>query len=421
MSILKKAGKIFGGIILLLIISLVIYLNYGLYYSPRFAVVEKDEVNIDLLAQLRYLKVKMHTGAPDDMQRYFPEGFVFMHALYGLSWCEFLKYVNKDSELFKEGHNEIQFSYNEINSEKGRSTFEEKLLLPYGAFYTGWNNYLLGRKIAIEKPQDRDSAEVKIYEANCDRIAAVVDSSVSPYAETYSGKAWPADVSVGIASLANHDKIFQQKYEASIKLWISKVKRFLDTDGLMPYAFDPGNLKVTVNEKGSAQSLVQNFLFEIDSNFCKEQFIIYKKLFLDSRAGLPGILQYKKGTTGKTDVDSGPVILGVGGPASIVGLRVMSLMKENETAIGLRNSIETFGFATENNKQKKYLFGKLAMADVFICWANSTETNKATKLTTGKHWRIKFQLYSLLILLPVLFLFFRLAGARYRYKKLRKI
>jgi hypothetical protein len=355
------------------------------------------------------------------MQRYFPEGFVFMHALYGLSWCEFLKHVDKDSELFKEGHNEVRFSFNEINSEKGKSTFQEKLPLPYGAFYIGWSNYLLGKKIAIEKPQAHDSVEVKMYQANCNRIAADINSSASPYPETYSGKAWPADVSVGIASLANHDNIFQQKYAASLQLWISKVKRFTDADGLIPYAFDPINLKVTVNEKGSAQSLVLNFLFEIDTSFCREQFNIYKKLFLDSRAGLPGILQYKKGTTGKTDADSGPVILGVGGPASIVGLRVMSLMKENETAIGLRNSIETFGLATENNKQKKYLFGKLAMADAFICWANATETNAATKLVTDKHWRIKFQLYSLLILLPVLFLFLRLAGAGYRYKKKQQV
>jgi hypothetical protein len=132
---------------------------------------------------------------------------------------------------------------------------------------------------------------------------------------------------------------------------------------------------------------------------------------------LPGILQYKKGTAGKTDADSGPVIFGVGGPASIVGLRVMSLMKENETAIGLRNSIETFGFGTGRSEQKKYLFGKLPMADVFICWANSTETNPGTELTTEKHWRIKFQLYSLLILLPVTLFFLRLAGVKFRRNK----
>ncbi len=414
MKIIKKTGKIIWGIFLLLIISLIVYLNYGLYYAPRFATIEKDEVNIDLLYQLRFLKTQMHKGAADDMQKYYPEGFVFLNAIYGLSWCELLKHINKDSELFKEGHKEIQFAYNEINSEKGRSIFQQQLPLPYGAFYIGWNNYLLGKKLSVEEPANRDPAEIKLYEANCDTIAAVIDASASPYPESYKGYAWPADVSVGIASLANHDRVFQQKYTASIALWISKVKQFCDADGLMPYAFDPVSLQVKENAKGSSQSLIQNFLFETDTTFCKEQFIIYKKLFLDSRAGLPGIRQYKKGSKGDSDADSGPIIFGIGGPASIVGLRTMCLMKENETAFGLRNSIETFGFATESGKQKKYISGKLPMADAFICWANTTEINAATKLAAGANWRIKFQLYSLLVLLPVLFLLWRLARVRSR-------
>jgi hypothetical protein len=417
MKTVKKAGKMILGIFLLLMISLIIYLNYGLYYSPRFAAIEKDEVNIDVLAQLRFLKAEMHTGAADQMQKYYPEGFVFMNAIYGLSWCELLKHMDKDSELFKEGHKEIQFSFNEINSEKGQHIFQAQLSLPYGAFYIGWNNYLLGKKLSVERPADRDSAEIRSFKASCNKIADVIDSSASPYPETYKSQAWPADVSVGIASLANHDKIFGQKYAASIQLWISKVKKFTDPDGLMPYAFDPVSLQVTENAKGSSQSLIQNLLFETDSSFCREQFTIYKKLFLVSRAGLPGILQYRKGTKGETDVDSGPVIFGIGGPASIVGLRAMSLMKENETAVGLRNSIETFGFTTGNNKQKKYLFGKFPMADAFICWANTTEMNAATKLSTDKPWRIKFQLYSLLILLPVLFLFLGLVGVKFRRNK----
>ncbi|MBC7865010.1 MAG: hypothetical protein IAF38_18695 [Bacteroidia bacterium] len=408
MKIIKIIGKTVWGIFLVLILSIVIYLNCGLYYSPCFEKVEKDEVNVDVLYQLRFLKTEMHKGAADEMQSYFPEGFIFMNALYGLSWSELVKKIDKDSELFKEAHKEIQFSYNEINSEKGTRIFPRQLELPYGAFYIGWNNYLLGKKLAIEKPEDRDSSEIKLYEASCARISDVIDSSASPYPESYAGFSWPADVSVCIACLANHDKIFQQKYSSAIKQWIQKVKRLADPDGLMPHSFDPATLQVKENARGCSQSLIQNFLFEIDSTFGKEQFTTYKKLFLDARVGLPGIREYKKGNESEGDVDSGPVIFGIGGSASIVGLRAMGLMKENETAIGLRNSIETFGFSLESEKQKKYLFGELPMADAFICWANSTEINSATKLSTNKYWLGNFQLYSLCVLLPVLYFLWRL-------------
>jgi len=129
-------------------------------------------------------------------------------------------------------------------------------------------------------------------------------------------------------------------------------------------------------------------------------------LFSDNRFGLSGIRQYPSGIKGGGDIDSGPIIFGIGGAASIVGQRVYAQQNDWATYEGLRNSIESFGFGLTINKKKRYIFGQLPMADAFICWSNAIEkTSDQVKVTTN--WRIRFHLYSAFVL-AVLFLIFKL-------------
>jgi len=67
-------------------------------------------------------------------------------------------------------------------------------------------------------------------------------------------------------------------------------------------------------------------------------------------------------------------------------------------AIGLRNSIETFGLGRSKQGKKNYLRGKLPMADAFIAWANSPEAYQTNRWKTRKNWRIRTQLLSLMLL-----------------------
>lgn len=140
-----------------------------------------------------------------------------------------------------------------------------------------------------------------------------------------------------------------------------------------------------------------NFLLEIDKEFAMAQFERYQNQFLDTRFGLPGIREYPKGTSGLADVDSGPILLDIGGAASLVGQRTMARYAAIKTAIGLRNSIESFGLAYAKNGYKKYVLGREPIADAFIAWANVINLQKVEKEVGN--WRWAFQLLSLGILL----------------------
>ncbi len=395
---MKKAIKIFIKSALVAIIIGIGYLNASLYYSPKFIEENGVEYNEDVYNQLNFLKAELQNGAGAEMQKMFPEGFVFINALYALSWCNLVYNLDRNSSKYKEGESQISWALNEINSQSAKMTFDKKLPLEYGAFYSGWSNYLLGNKLMLQSHNSRDSVEVKMFKKNCDRIATALSHSANPYLESYIGQAWPADIIVGVASLSIHDKMFDPLYQYQIDEWLIKVINRLDPEtGLIPHSVNSINGETMEGARGSSQSLILHFLRDIDEDLSKKQFGIYKELFLDWRFGLPGIREYPKGQKGKGDIDSGPVILGIGGAASIVGQRTMGEYGNWEICEGLRNCLEAFGAAYTVNGKKKYIFGQLPMADAFIAWSNSLETNKED-MKVDSNWRVTFQLLSVLLI-----------------------
>src|SRR6187402_744043 len=128
----------------------------------------------------------------------------------------------------------IQKAWDKIDSDVGRNPFSEELPLAYGAFYTGWSTYLLGKKLSIEQATDRNAEEVALFKRQCERIDSSIHERIYPV--SYYGAAWPGDVLVCIASLSLHDKLFQVKYAPSIKQWLENVKTKLDYHGLIPHA-----------------------------------------------------------------------------------------------------------------------------------------------------------------------------------------
>ena len=395
--------KIFTSFILILLLSTVLYINKAIYYTPAIQVIENDTVNMDVLHQLRYLKHEMAAGAADDMQGLYPEGYIFMHALYGLAWHDFARELTPASPLYTEAQEEISKSCAAVRLPKARAIFDEHLVLPYGAFYTGWSSYLIGKKLSLEKAAERNVEEVLYFQQQCALIAEAFTNYTSPYPESYYQAAWPADAMVCAASLRLHDELFNPKYSNIVYTWIGKVKKTLDTKGLIPHSTHPVTGQPREPARGSSQSLMLIFLHEIDPAFGKQQFDIYKKNFPDKRLGLPGIREYPIGVMGTGDVDSGPVIFQMGASASIVGMRTLATYQETSAAYAIHCGIEAFGFATGSEDERKYILGVLPMADVFITWAQTSIPVHTYKSTLNVS---RFHVYSLLVIIIIMTLLF---------------
>ena len=374
--------------------------NIRLYHHPEFRHSSSGEVNTTLFKQLHFLKGALHAGAGSKMQNIYPEGFLFIPALYGLAWCNALKPQPPQSDLFREGLQEIDWALARVQSGEAKAVFQKDLLLEYGAFYQGWTNWLLGQKLALQKPGARDPAETAQFISKCRQIAAAFEAGSTPYLSSYEYGIWPADNMVCMAVLALHDRLFPPEFAAIKQRWLGRVKSGLGAGtGLVPHEAAPDGSMVT-GARGSSQSLMLVFLAEIDTAFARQQFEGYTRHFLDYRFGLPGIREYPRGFSGSGDIDSGPVICDIGGAASIVGIAAMARQGRPDLSMQIRNAVEGIAWPWENADTKRYFFGQVPMADAFLAWANSFAP--APDPPDSHSWRWVFHAWSLLIILGVL-------------------
>lgn len=408
---MRKAFRISLTFLLLLFPAYLFYVNVKLFYQPQFETIEKSTVNVDLLKQLRYLERRIHEGEDEQMQQLFPEGKMFMDALYGLSWSEMAAHLDRSSALYKEAYRESYWCFTQMNTDHVRNIFPENLALPYGAFYNGWSAYHMAKLLATEDPAHHDSLLGNTFKQRCAAIDSALRHSATPYLESYRRNAWPADNMLCLAALSEHDKLFPPLYTQTIRDWVGKVRERLDPKGLLPHkvSFIDGTSLNTA--RGCSMSLMLCFLKSIDSSLYREQYMRYRENFLTTRFGLPGIREYTKFSFNMGDADSGPVIFGIGSSASIVGVRVLAGERAPE-AVAMRNSIEAFGMSVQGGKEKEYLFGTLPMADAFIAWVNSTEQTPQQALGGAVQGRGGFFFYSLLMVLPFGFFIYRAGQTR---------
>jgi hypothetical protein len=388
-------------IVTILLLPFVVYLlviNAKLYYHPRFQLAEAGYVNLDLKEELYHLKGEMRQGAAHEMQGVFPEGFVFMNAVYGLAICNYLNnsggHLSPDIKELREDLKEVSIA---LHSPEATGIFNEGLPLPYGAYYNGWVTYFEGKRLSVERPDSRDSLQVVQFKAACQRMAEAFQSAGTPWLESYHLNTWPADNILCVAALRLHDQLFPPKYEALVSSWLERIKPLLDpATGLIPHSVNLDG-KLLEGARGSSQTLMLTLLPLIDSSFAGQQFALFQKHFVDHPFQLTGIREYPFGTEGEGDVDAGPVICGLGGAASIVGIAAFQQNGRIKEAYQLRNEVEGLAVPLRLSGEKYYFFGAMPMADAFLAWVNSFQAVPDGLTKTSARWWL-FHLLSMLLL-----------------------
>lgn len=393
---INKILKLIFALPIIVILIVILVINAKLYDRSEITIVDNDTLNIELLAELHGLKSAIMNNADKDMQQLFPEGFLFMNALYGLSWCNFIGRLDPSSKYFNEGVQEIQRAYDKINSAQGQSSFDDSLPIPYGAFYAGWSTYLLARKLNLEQPESSNLDEVKNFKSQCLQISRVIRST--PFPVSYRGGAWPADAMICIAALSLHDRMYTPLYSDIIAVWIEAVKSKLDLHGLIPHAVNASTGEISENARGSSQSLMLIFLHDIDESFANQQYKIYKTKFPEGRFGLNGLREYPRDVPGGADVDSGPVVFGMGSAATIVGMGTMYQFNENREGNRINDTVEALGLSFNISGRKMYLLGALPMADAFVCWAHSLQRS----FPINRSHFVSFHIYSAVVVLGLI-------------------
>jgi hypothetical protein len=311
----------------------------------------------DVRRQLAYVRAELESGAAEEAQRQFPEGYFFLHALYGLAA------VNLGQAP------EARWALTRLETDAARAQFAGDMQPRWGVFYRGWTNWLRGGIVALS-PSAEDTVR---FRADSAALAAAFDESATPFLPSYPGRAWPVDSTVALASLALHDRLFPPLYRPILVRWVAGARANLDPGtGLIPHTADIDTGFMTAGARGTSQSLINRFLPEIDAEFSREQYVRFRGLFLSTPLGLgPAVREYPPGVSGPADVDSGPLPLGISLPATVVTLGAARVHRDDSLAGALATFGEVAGLPLDTPSTRRYAFGAVPIGDAFLAWAKS--------------------------------------------------
>jgi hypothetical protein len=137
--------------------------------------------------------------------------------------------------------------------------------------------------------------------------------------QTYPGETYPVDQSAAAASVALHARATGGDAQALLQDWLLRLRRTaIDPDsGMLFQSLDPVSGRAVDAPRGSGTALASYFLGFVDRAASER---LYRSLILERRAGMGGFREYPIGMSGSGDIDSGPVIAGLGVSASGFGL-----------------------------------------------------------------------------------------------------
>lgn len=358
---------------------------------PQIRLYREEQPRTDIVAQLRFLRSELNSGLGQEMQSLFPEGHFFAHALYGLAWTDIAR---ADPAHRSEGLREARWSLEQLESPAGRAVFDADLRPAHGVFYAGWSTRLRGAVIELAGPGAPESAR---FTADCAELAAAF-AAHGPFLQAYPGQAWPVDSVVAVAALRLHDRIFTPRFEPVIADWLTSARSRLDpATGLLPHSSAPS----TEGARGSSQAIIQRFLREIDSAWADEQYGRFRRAFVATPLGLPGVREYPHGLDGAGDVDSGPLILGVSASATVVALGAARVHGDLPLAGALTGLGEGLGVPVTLGGSKRYAFGVLPIGDAFLAWSAAAPTSTAAQSfppVTDWWWRLPWHAFALVLL-----------------------
>ncbi|MEV8346635.1 hypothetical protein [Streptomyces niveus] len=322
--------------------------------------------------QLAFIREALDDGAGDAAQQQFPEGYFFLHALYGLSWVE-LGMREPAGAARDEAEREARWALGRLDSDAGRAAFSAGLTPSYGVFYRGWTNWLRGGTLMLRPAGERDAGQVRRFAAESAALGLAFDDADSPYLTAYPGQAWPVDSTVAVASLRLHDTLLPARFGGTVERWLDGVRQRLDPrTGLLPHRVTPDTGEPVEVARGTSQSIIQRFLVDIDPDFAREQYTVFRDRYVVTPLGLgPTTREYPEGMDGPADVDSGPLPLGVSLSATVVTIGAAQVQGDASLAQGIAGYGELLGVPVSTPWTKRYAFGLIPIGDAFVAWSKT--------------------------------------------------
>jgi hypothetical protein len=390
MRIVRTLGLTVAVLLVSAIILLLALTNFRLYSPGR---------TDTAMSQLYFLKQSLSEGGAERMQTLFPEGYLFTWALYGLTSANVARSLPPDDPRRTEALRAAREAVTHLDTAAAKGTFVADMTPRYGAFYASWSLYLRSAVLRASGPADPAPFDRVRFERDCDDFAGALSSSESPFLDSYPSAAWPVDTAVGVAALAIADPYLGHRHKATIAGWVARARQHRDlrTGALSHTATPEGH--PAGGPRGGSLAMMSYVLADVDPVFAREQYAALRKYFVDYRWGIPAVREYPHGVNGPSDVDSGPLVMGFSGPASVLGAGAAIANGDHTLASTLLATIEMVGMPVELGGSRQYAGGYLPVGDGFLAWARSAPPPPTAVYPTiiPPGWRLLVHALSLLV------------------------
>ena len=184
--------------------------------------------------------------------------------------------------------------------------------------------------------RDHD-ASIAAYER---RLAAAPRGLI----ETYPGEAYPTDCAAVAAAIAVHGRATGTSHDAVLRQWAAAVRadQIDRASGLVIQRMDALTGAAHDAPRGSGTALAAYFAGFADRAVGRELAEGTHRQ-LATRFGFSAIREYAPGFEGVGDVDSGPVVLGVGVSATGFALAAMRALGDEDAFTALYRTVALFG------------------------------------------------------------------------------
>lgn len=303
--------------------------------------------------QINYLNTALSSGQDDVLQQRYPEGKIFSNALLALSVVEYSDNTGRTSDYYAEI---VDACISRIFSDEALSNFDPNLEVPYGIFFNGWASFV---SKTYAKSTLFEHSKIPKFVQNqgdvvMDRILEAIKSSTC-LLPSYGSSVWPADNIVAATTLT---------IDSLRSNWISCIYAASDS----PYQLINHSSDQKVIVRGSSSALMLYFLLLLDIEADESHDLAFQRAFVDNYGGLQLVAEFPD-RTGNSDYDSGPLFLGYGTAATIMNIKLQSVLRPRDAKMTW--AIMNMVALPINMRQRKFFLGKKEpMLDLFLLWSS---------------------------------------------------
>lgn len=222
-----------------------------------------------------------------------------------------------------------------------------------GHGYLGYANLALSMLRLVDSSTRHAALNDELTEALARRLEA------APHAlfETYPGEAYPPDMAMVAGSIALHDCATGRPERAFMPVWRQSFRRYIDRDSGLLYQAARASTGVTIGApRGSGAAIAAYATSFADAELSRELYGGLRRQSL-SVLGFGMMREYPASRSGDGDIDSGPVLFGVGVSATGFALAAARLHGDHQLFTELYRTVDLFGVPLRDREGRHFMSG----------------------------------------------------------------